>query len=317
MGIRHQEYSFPSATGVCRIFAQSWAPEQAPKAVVQLHHGMAEHSERYIDFANYLCARGYAVFIHDMANHGKSNQNAAETGFFGEKDGWKNLVEDTKQVMTLAKKEYPDLPYFVFGHSMGAFIIRCFLVKYGAELAGAVICGTSGANPLAGVSVVLSNLIGRIKGRTHKSKLLDQAAFGTFNKGLPGRTEKDWLTRDDEVVDQYVKDPMCGFLFSVQGFHDLSILILNSNAAVWYETVAKELPLCLISGEKDPVGNYGKGIEQIYHKLKDSGHNVSMKLYAGARHEILNETNKQVVYEDVANFFDNVLEGNVKGGEIR
>lgn len=312
MEIRHQEYTFPSATGVCRIYARSWTPQEGVKGIVQIHHGMAEHSDRYIGFAEYLCGRGYAVYTHDMANHGKSNQNLEETGFFGEKDGWKNLVEDMKQVMELAKKEHPGLPYFVFGHSMGSFITRCFIAKYGQGLSGAVICGTSGTNPLAGASVMLSSLIGKLKGKTYKSSLLDNAAFGAYNKGLPCRTDKDWLTRDDAVVDQYIADPMCGFVFTAQGFNDLGNLLVAANAAAWYEAVDCKLPLCLISGDKDPVGNYGKGIEEVYHKLKDSGHNVSMKLYAGARHEILNETNKSSVYEDVANFYDNILDGNVK-----
>lgn len=311
MKIIHQEYSFPSATGVCQIYAQSWAPEEGVKAIVQIHHGMAEHSDRYIDFARYLCSRGYGVYIHDMANHGKSNQDLEQTGFFGEKDGWKNLVEDMKTVMELARQAYPGLPYFVFGHSMGSFVTRCFIAKYGQNLDGAVICGTSGRNPLAGVSITLSSLIGKLKGKLHKSNLLEHAGFGAYNKGLPGRTDKDWLTRDDAVVDRYIADPMCGFVFSVQGFNDLGNLLVSANADAWYAAVARDLPLCLISGTKDPVGNYGKGIEEVYQKLKHTGHNVSMKLYAEARHEILNETNKDAVYDDVANFFDNVLEGNL------
>lgn len=311
MEIQHQEYSFPSATGVCDIFAQSWAPEE-PKAVVQIHHGMAEHSERYIEFAEYLCSRGYAVIIHDMANHGRSNQSPELTGYFGETDGWKNLVEDMKKVMVIARKAYPSLPYFVFGHSMGSFITRCFIAKYGTGLSGAVICGTSGTNPLAGASLLFSNLIGKMKGTTHKSTLLDNAAFGAYNKGLAGRTKFDWLTRVDEAVDAYIADPMCGFLFSAQGFHDLGELLIHANADAWYAAVDTNLPLCLISGAKDPVGNYGKGIEEVYQKLKQTDHNISMKLYAEARHEILNEVNKDCVYDDVANFYDNVLEGNLK-----
>lgn len=312
MEMQHQEYTFPSATGVCQIYARSWTPGGALKGVVQIHHGMAEHSERYIDFASYLCGQGYAVYTHDMANHGRSNQNPQETGYFGEQDGWKNLVEDMHKVMLIAKKDHPQLPYFVFGHSMGSFVTRCFIAKYGYGLSGAVICGTSGENPLTGISGLLSSMIAKGKGSTFKSKLLDQAAFGSYNKGLPGRTDKDWLSRDEAVVDRYLADPLCGFVFSARGFGDLGTLVQNCNGKPWYDAVDQALPLCLISGEKDPVGAYGKGVEEVYQRLKSTGHNVSMKLYAQARHEILNETNKDAVYTDVVNFLNNVLAGNVK-----
>lgn len=310
MELIHKEYSFASATGVCTIYGQSWAPEEV-KGVVQIHHGMAEHSGRYISFAQYLCSRGFAVFIHDMANHGKSNQAPELTGYFGEKDGWKNLIQDMKSLMDIAKEEYPQVPYFIFGHSMGSFVSRCFVAKYASDVNGAIICGTAGSNPLAGISVTLSNVIAKVKGSTYKSTLLDKAGFGTYNKQCEGRTKFDWLTRIPEEVDKYIADPMCGFLFSAKGFGDLSRLLVFSSSEAWYQAVPKDLPICLISGDKDPVGAYGKGIEEVYQKLKASNHNVSMKLYGGARHELLNELIKDDMMEDVANYFDNVIEGKV------
>lgn len=310
MKLNHKEYSFPSATGVCTIYGQSWAPEEV-KGVVQIHHGMAEHSERYIAFAQYLCSHGFAVFIHDMANHGKSNQTPELTGYFGEKDGWKNLIQDMNTMMELAKQEYPQLPYFIFGHSMGSFVSRCFIAKYASEVTGAIICGTAGSNALAGVSITLSNAIAKVKGSTYKSTLLDKAGFGAYNKHCEGRTKFDWLSRVPEEVDKYIADPMCGFLFSAKGFGDLSHLLVYANSAAWYQAMPLSLPVCFISGDKDPVGAYGKGVESVYHKLKNSGHNVSMKLYGGARHELLNEIVKDSCMEDVANYFDNVMDGKV------
>lgn len=312
MGIKHNEYSFKSNTGVCTIYAQSWAPDGEVRAVLQIHHGMAEPGDRYKTFAEHMCGSGIAVFIHDMANHGKSNQNREDTGYFGENDGWLGLIEDMKATYDIAKAKFPDVPYFVFGHSMGSFVVRCFLAKYASLVDGAIICGTSGKNPLAGVSVALSGLIAKCKGSKFKSKLLDKAAFGAYNKQFEGRTKFDWLTKDYEIVDKYIDDEMCGFLFSAKGFADLGRVLMNANSPLWYERMPKDLPICLISGEKDPVGNYGKGITEIYDKLKSTGHNVSMKLYANCRHEILNETNKEIVFDDVVNYIDNVIAGNVK-----
>lgn len=312
MDIKHEEYSFKSKTGVCQIYSQSWVPQGEVRAVVQIHHGMAETSDRYEAFAKYLCGKGFAVFIHDMANHGKSNQNREDTGYFGEKDGWLALVEDMKCTYDIAKKEFPKVPYFVFGHSMGSFVTRCFLAKYASLVDGAIICGTSGKNPLGSISIALSDMIAKFKGSKYKSKLLDTAGFGSYNKRFEGRTKFDWLTRDNKIVDEYINDEMCGFMFSAKGFGDLSKLLVNANSSIWYEKMPKELPICLISGEMDPVGNYGKGITEIYQKLKSTGHNVTMKLYAGCRHEILNETVNDSVFEDVANYFDNVIDGNVK-----
>lgn len=310
MSVKHKEYFFPSSTGVCQIYARSWCPDN-PKAVVQIHHGMAEHIERYDEFAQYLAQRGFVVYAHDMANHGKSNQNPDERGYFGEKDAWKNLIKDMKNLYDIAKKEHPDLPYFVFGHSMGSFITRCFIAKYKDAVDGAIICGTGGKQGAAPAGLALTNIIGAFKGKKSKSAFVQNMAFGTYNKPFGNRTEFEWLTRDEKIVDKYVADEMCGFLFSVQGFNDLLKLIVSANADSWYDSVPKDLPICLISGDKDPVGNFGKGVEEVYKKLKETDHNVYMKLYGNDRHEILNERNKEDVYIDVVNFIENVMDGKV------
>lgn len=300
-GMICREFSFPSATGVCEISACAYLPETEIRKVLVIHHGMAEHRERYMPFITFLCGRGIAVYMHDMANHGKSNRNTAETGWFGEKDGWKKLIEDYRTVVLRARKENPGKKLIVMGHSMGSFLCRLYTAQYpGDGFDGAIFMGTGGANKAAGVGILAARTIGSIKGKKFKSSLLNSMAFGTYNKRFEGRTGFDWLTRDTAIVDQYIADPYCGYLFTVQGMADLVSANAASNAPEWYGRVPKNLPILLVSGAEDPVGDYGAGVKSVAELLKDSGHSrVTLKLYPGCRHEVLNETNRREVMEDL------------------
>lgn len=305
-----EEYRFPSATGVCEIVGNAYKPDGEVNAVFVIHHGMAEHQERYRGFIEYLVSNGYAVYIHDMANHGKSNADFDETGYFGDKDGYKALVEDLKTGFEKAKADYPDNKIIVMGHSMGSFIVRCFTAWYAdAGFSGAIYMGTGGANPIAGVGDKISALVAKIKGTKHKSKTLDKMTFGAYGSKFEKRTGFDWLTRDTEIVDKYIADEYCGFLFSAQGMNDLVKLNIAANSEEWYNAVPKDLPVLLISGAMDPVGEYSKGIREVYQKLLATDHkNVTIKLYDNARHEVLNEINKDEVMADITAWVDkNVL----------
>lgn len=307
--MRISEYSFKSSTDICEIYACHYEPDCADvKAVVVIHHGMAEHQERYRDFIEYLTLNGYAVFMHDMANHGKSNQNFDESGYFGRRDGYKNLVKDFKTNFDKAKAAYPDKKIIVMGHSMGAFVVRCFTAWYAdADFDAAIYMGTGGSNPIAGIGDALSSITAKIKGYKYKSKQLDKIAFGAYNDKFEKRTAFDWLTRDCKAVDAYIDDKNCGFLFSAQGMNDLVKLNVNSNSKQWYNSVPKDIPILLVSGAMDPVGNYSKGINEIYDGLKSTGHTkAQIKLFAEARHELLNETNKQEVYDFILDFINEV-----------
>ncbi|MBR3738106.1 MAG: lysophospholipase [Eubacterium sp.] len=299
-----EEYRFPSATGVCEIVGNSYKPEGEVKAVFAIHHGMAEHQERYRGFIEYLVSNGYAVFMHDMTNHGKSNVDFDETGYFGEKDGYKALIEDFKTTFEKAREEYPDKKIIVMGHSMGSFIVRCFTAQYNQlDFAGAIYMGTGGANPIAGVGDKISALVAKMKGSKHKSKTLDKMSFGSYNKKFEGRTAFDWLTKDTDIVDKYIADEYCGFLFSAQGMNDLVKLNIEANTDEWYKAVRADLPIYLVSGEMDPVGEYSKGIRDIYQKLLATDHKkVTLKLYPNDRHEILNETDKEKVMKDLTDW---------------
>ncbi|MCM1114789.1 MAG: lysophospholipase [Clostridium sp.] len=304
-----ESYHFPSATGVCEINGNIYTPDHQVEGVLVIHHGMAEHQERYLEFIEYLTSNGIAVFMHDMANHGKSNQDKALTGYFGEKNGYTALVADLKTTFDKAKLAYPDKKIVVMGHSMGSFIVRCFTAWYNdAGFAAAIYMGTGGSNPAAAVGDKLSALVAKIKGSTYKSSLLDKMTFGSYGSRFEKRTNVDWLTRDTKIVDKYISDEYCGFLFSAQGMNDLVKLNIAANSGDWYANVPQDLKILLISGDMDPVGNYAKGIYEIYDKLNDSGHtDVTLKLYKNGRHEILNELNKTEVYAYIKDFIISVL----------
>lgn len=311
MDIIREEYHFTSTTGTGEIFARSFVPSnpREVKAVVQVVHGMAEHGERYRAMAYYLAYHGYAVFLHDHAGHGKSVQDSGELGYFGEKDGWSCLVRDTRILTLKAADKYPNRPIFLLGHSMGSFVARAYCAQFGRDLKGAVFCGTSGENPGAAAGIALAGLLEKFKGDHYRSPFIDHIAFGAFNKKYDNpRTPFDWLSRDEQEVDWYIKDPLCGFRFTTVGYKDLFTLLKSVSEKSWYKSVPKKLPMLLISGSMDPVGAYGKGVRQVNSDLKKSGHeDVTLKLYDGARHELFNETNAKDVLKDLVHWLDEKL----------
>ncbi len=298
-----RNYSIESSSGLASLNVMSYysATQLDVKGIVQICHGMAEHLERYEEFVDFLTSSGYVVFIHDHLGHGRSVKNDEELGFFGENDGYKALVNDVKLVTDLAKDKYPQVPVFLFGHSMGSFIARYYTELYSAGIKGAVFCGTSGPNPGAKAGVMIADMIIKSKGSHYRSKLIDKIAFGSYNKRCrPQRTAYDWLTTDNSIVDRYIDDKYCGFLFTAAGYRDLFNLLITVNRPEWFTSFNNDFPVLLISGGDDPVGSYGAGVKKVYDSLVSAGHtNVDMKLYPGDRHEILNEADKKNVFADV------------------
>lgn len=304
------EFTFKSTSGLADIHCASYKPENNEiKAVLQIAHGMAEHLERYEAFADVLCDNGIAVYINDHLGHGSSVSSKSELGYFGTEDGWKSFVEDCHELTKIAKNENPGKPYIFFGHSMGSFVARAYSIKYANEICGAVYCGTAGPNPAAGAGKLVTNLIIKLKGDHHKSKLIDKMAFGTYNSKFEKRTAFDWLSRDNFQVDKYIADEYCGFLFTAAGYRDLFSLLAFVSSKEWFEKLSKKLPVLMISGAMDPVCNYSKGIDQVYNALKAAGKtNVQKILYKDARHEILNESACfDDVCKDVLAFIDSVI----------
>lgn len=316
MNIIHKTYSkeegnaFLSHSELAYIFAQCWRPENDSdvKAIFQITHGMAEHSDRYEDFGRYLANLGYAVYIHEHVGHGRSVKSEEFLGYFGEdKDPWTHLVEDCRSMTRLAKKELPGVPVILFGHSMGSFVARAYLAKYSDEIKAAIICGTSGPNPAAGMGILMANVIGNYSGFNKKSDFLNNIAFGAYNKKFL-ETEEDlgfnWLSVNRENVEKYNADPLCGYVFTVSGFKGLFGILSYVSSSEWFRKVPTGLPILLTSGKDDPVGSYSKGVRTVFNKLVSTGHNkTELKLWPGLRHEILNE-GKPEVYEYIANWAD-------------
>jgi len=297
------ENTFKSTNGKTTVHWYKWDVEN-PVAVLQIVHGMSEYIERYDEFAKYLNSFGIVVVGNDHIGHGKSIESTKDYGYFGEKDGWKIFVSDTEELRKIVKEEYKDIPYYIMGHSMGSFVTRAWLKMYGKGIDGAVIMGTAGTNPVLGLGKGLAKIVKTFKGGRHRSKLITMMAFGSYNNHIPNaKTYNDWLTRDQKVVDAYVADKACGFVFSTAGYIDLFSLLQYIQGEQWCKSVPKDLPMLLVAGDDDPVGAYGKGPAEVAEGLQNAGcEDVSLILYEGMRHEILNEFGKETVMNDVKMF---------------
>ncbi len=286
-----------------KIFAYKWGAKTRPIAAVQIAHGMAEHSERYSAFANYLVKRGFVVYANDHRGHHRTAGSVEKLGFFANEDGWFKVVGDMKQLTDIILDENPELPIFIFGHSMGSLLTRTYLTKFKNNINGVIFSGTSNESGLLlTMGKFVAKVIGIFYDKKTPSNFLDKMSFGKFNSYFkPNRTKFDWLSRDKKQVDNYITDMYCGAVFSNGFFYDLAfgMKYLNKNL----DKISKDLPILIISGTSCPVGDFGKGIEKLYKKYKKAGIiNVKSKLYTDARHEIINETNKGEVYQDIVDW---------------
>ncbi len=305
-----KEIYFTSNDGKSRIHAVEWVPENRPKAILQLVHGMAEHIERYGEFATFMAEHGYLVVGDNHLGHGKSVPENGQKGYFCDGDAASVLVRDEHKLHEVVEGEYPGIPYFILGHSMGSFITRNYLTEYGHEVQGAVIMGTGmQSRTLLGLSKTLAKAEKLFKGDRHVSTFIDKLAFGGYYKEIPGYTMKnEWLTSNLDAVQKYNDDPDCGFTFTVNGFSTLFELIWRLHDEERLGRIPRNLPMLFVSGADDPVGNYGKGVKQAVRTVQKAGvRDVTMKLYPGGRHEILNDREHEEVYEDVLSFYEEIL----------
>lgn len=282
---------FKSADGINQVAYYIYTnPNVQPKGIVQISHGMQEYVERYDDIAFYLAEHGYLVCGNDHLGHG-STAKEGDLGFMGEKDGYNNVVKDLHQMTKLIKEKYPDLPLYLWGHSMGSFFCRYYAKLYGEELAGLIIEGTGGPNPLGGIGLGLTKLLIKLKGAKKPSPFIENLAFGSYTKRIPdAKTGKEWVTRDPELFQKYIEDRQCAYSFTLAGYKDLMSVLNVVNAGDWAPAIRKDLPIYIFSGAEDPVGDYGKGVMAVYDMLVNAGvKDVEVKLYEDARHEVHNE----------------------------
>lgn len=277
-------------------------PDAEPRAIVQIIHGIAEYIDRYDEFMSFLADNGIIAVGTDHLGHGKSIESDEQTGFFAYDNGWDYVVRD-EEVLRLAMHEnYPELPIIVFGHSMGSFMARTLLIRYPDAFNAAIISGTGNQGAaLVNGGLIMGNLVTGLKGAHHYSKFLNNLAFGSYNKIYDNpKTEYDWLSRDEANVQKYIDDPLCGFIPSCSLFRDMMTGVKFITNKKNLTAMNKDMPVYFMSGDMDPVGECGKGVQKAYNNFLEAGmKDVSIKLYPGGRHEMLNEINKDEVYTDI------------------
>lgn len=287
------EYEIPS-NGKGMLQVCCWTPEETPIGVFQIVHGIGEHVERYQAFAEFLNGLGYLVVAEDHMGHGKSVNGGGIRGHFH--GGWFAAAEDSFSLLAKTKEEFPELPYVLFGHSMGSFLVRTILCKHPDSGIAAAILGGTGwqSEAVLTAGIAACKLACRLKGETVPNPVLENLVFANYNRRVEHpRTASDWLTRDSKIVDEFLADPLCGATPTAGLMRDMLMGIRFIQKSSSLEAMKKDLPVFFLSGGDDPVGNYGKGVRQAVDAFRKVGmEDVSCKIYPLARHEVLNEINR-------------------------
>ena len=296
--------AFASADGRSTLAYYCFVPKtEEPRALLQISHGMCEYIMRYEPLADYLTGLGYLVFGNDHAGHGESAKTDDELGLIG---GACAMVEDLHRMADILRTSYPEKKHILLGHSMGSFAARLYAATYPDELDALVIVGTGGPDNPTGLGKALARLTAKLCGEGHRSALITKIAFGSYNKRFRDEPSRSaWLTRDRAVVEAYDNDKFCNYTFTAKGYYDLFDLIGQVSEKAWAGKVRPSLPIRVISGEEDPVGNYGAGVMKVYDRLVDAGvADVTVKLYEGLRHEIFNEIGREAVYAELSQWLE-------------
>jgi len=315
--VRRETIWCDSSDRKSRLHGYIWWPEDGvtPRAAVQLVHGMAEYIGRYDDFARYLNTKGFVVFGHDHIGHGQSVASKEEWGDLPVEGGKDIMIEDVHRVRTDALARIngaygTHLPLFLFGHSMGSFVVRAYLARHAYGLSGAIICGTGFMPPRTSAAAnVLARAIASVRGGSYRSKLLDKLGVGAYAQEIDdAQTDLDWLSHNRDNVNRYIADEQCGFMFTAGGYASLTDLTREVCTPECVSGYPKDLPLLYIAGTEDPVGECGEGVSRSADLAHAAGvTDVRCRLYAGMRHEILNERGRQVVYDDIVSWMEGYL----------
>ena len=307
--IRVSEISFPSSDGRCTVKGKIYEPDCSPMGVIMLAHGMIDHVGRYDRFARRMCSSGFVFAAHNHLGHGETAPSSSELGFIADKNGDTLLVEDVLKMNRLLSERFSGLPIILFGHSMGSFIARIYAVKYPDTVSGVVIHGTGGPNPLVGLGRCLAGAVSVFKGSHCRSKLIGNLAFGSYNKKFD---ENEgfwaWLTSDPAQVSDRNTDPFASYAFTASGYRDLFTLVRDSNSRGWFKSYPLNMPTLIVSGEDDPVGDFGKGPRTVYQRLAKEGVSpIELKMYNGARHELFNERCSEEFYAHLEGWIKNTI----------
>ncbi len=305
-----ETFTFTASDGM-DIYCYKWMPTGEPKAAFQLTHGLIEHAMRYAHFAERLTREGFVVYSMDLRGHGKTAAESAFPDLFSKQSqGWDLAVDDLQKLTKRIQQDHPGIPIYLFGHSMGSFLVRDAISVHGDAYQGVLLSGTGSASPfLIYLGLVIANLL-TLTGRGRRSKLLHYLSFGNLNDQMENpRTEYDFLTRDSAIVDAYIADPWCGKTISVDFGVQLVTGLLKNNRSSAYQNTPEELPIYLFSGGDDPVSGEDSGfLHDVARSYKDAGvKDVTLKIYPGARHEILNEINREDVMDDVVDWLNKHL----------
>lgn len=299
------EIFITSTNGKNKLHTIIWQPKGEVRAILQISHGMIEHIDRYDNFARFLNERDILVVGNDHLGHGQSIEHEEEWGYFNAPDPSKNIVADLYEVTKHMKKEYPHVPYFMLGHSMGSFMLRRYIMTYGNQVDGAIIMGTGQHSKfIVKLEQMAIALLIAVKGDKYRSKFVTQMSLGNYNRKFkPVRTANDWISRDTKEVDKYNNDQYCQFEFTLGGYRTIFNTFAFIGNTQHINQIPKSLPILFAAGDKDPVGGNGKVVTKLYNQYKQLGINdVQLKLYKENRHEILNELDHEKVYIDLYNW---------------
>lgn len=298
--------TFPSADGKHTVSAVLYTMPDVPvRAVIQLSHGMCEYVRRYAPMAEFYASHGIALAGNDHLGHGDTAQ-AGEHGHYGEPNGRFHLLEDLHTMNGLLHQRFPGLPVILYGHSMGSFYARWYGEKYPETIDALIISGTAGPSFMNTVGQQLAGLIAAVKGNNYVSPLMVKLNFGSYCKRIPDAVSPNaWLSREESVVRAYDADKLCTFSFTAGTYREMLATLNHVSRKSWAQAIPKNLPVLLIAGDADPVGNYGVGVRAVWAMLGDAGvKDLTCQIYEGARHELHNETNRQEVFDYVLTWIE-------------
>lgn len=310
-----QEGYFESANGVNKVKYYIRLPETNPRGILQIVHGMCEYFERYEELCSYLCDRGIIVCGNDHVGHGESVENDDQLGFFAESDGDRAVVSDVAALRDIMRKKYRMLPYVMLGHSFGSFVARAYAASNSDAIDALILSGTSGQKMPVRSGRALCKLVGALRGKKHRSKLIHSVVFGGYNKRFKVKdpTGYEWVTSDPEALKKYASDKKCTFMFTVQAYLDMFALISYIQSDKWYADLSPALPIFIMAGENDPLSEYTSGIFEMMKKLKDKNvTDLEYRIYKNERHELLTGLSKLDAFEDVYDWMSERFEGIVK-----